>query len=269
MKLLYILCLFISTAVHSNTTMYPKTKFDMNKVTVKLMNTKETSGGSGVIYKSFKNYSIVLTNAHVCKIAVNGGIVQSSSGTYPIFAIKTHDHHDICEVLILANLQYNTKFAKNLFTYEKTITSGHPFLLPLTIKEGNYSSKMNIWITSYREECKIIKNKKECEFIAVSKNYMSYYFTNLIAPGNSGSPVFNEKGEIVSLIFAGLGRSISFGWGVPLDALKAIDVVKKKFILVKPKKLNNNNGFKYKKLKYKSKYTPAIQDSILDKLYGN
>src|SRR5690606_16349021 len=37
----------------------------------------------------------------------------------------------------------------------------------------------------------------------------------LIAPGNSGSAVYNDDGEIIALVFAGIGRGMSPGILVP------------------------------------------------------
>jgi S1-C subfamily serine protease len=45
--------------------------------------------------------------------------------------------------------------------------------------------------------------------------------TAFIAPGNSGSSVFNMDGEIVALVFAGYGRGYSQGILVPYSHVRA------------------------------------------------
>ena len=47
------------------------------------------------------------------------------------------------------------------------------------------------------------------------------FITAMIAPGNSGSPVVNQKGEIVSVLQIGWGRGFSPGGGVTFARLKA------------------------------------------------
>ena len=47
------------------------------------------------------------------------------------------------------------------------------------------------------------------------------YVTTLVAPGNSGSPIVNARGELVSVLQIGWGRVFSHGGGSPYAALKA------------------------------------------------
>lgn len=258
--LLSLICCF-STSLFAKT-IYPKTLEDLTKVAVKLTNIDGTSGGSGVIYRSYDSHSIILTNAHVCKILVHGGSVTTSDSSYLIYGYKIYSHHDICEVLVLANLKYRTKLAKKLSPNDLSITAGFPYLSPLTIQLGSFTNATFIKMGYYDTECK----HEVCIAVVKMKRFKANYFSNKIAPGNSGSAIFNEHGRIVGLVFAGIGRGLSFTYAVPLSALKAIKVLDKKFTIVsefsvsKRVKTSRHRGLKL--------HTPAVYDKTLDRIFS-
>src|SRR5690606_16171617 len=107
---------------------------------------------------------------------------------------------------------------------ENVTVAGHPFLNPFTISEGYMSNNIIVDLIVGVREC----TKKElrgsldvallCLFlggIPIVKTFNSAYITAIIAPGNSGSAVYNSNGEIVGLVFAGKGRDLSHGIIVP------------------------------------------------------
>ena len=58
-------------------TIKPKTNQEYSLTSVMITRYDGRSGGSGVILSSSKNSSKILTNAHVCEVVANGGIVRS------------------------------------------------------------------------------------------------------------------------------------------------------------------------------------------------
>lgn len=200
----------------------PKTPTDLQSVTVMITDPGKNGGGTGVIFRSGITQSLILTNSHVCDGLETGGLVTTSTGEYPIEQFKRSKVHDICMVQVVANLKYQTILAENPATFgEKLRVSGHPYLLPAVTTEGFSSKNLDVTLLIGVEKC----TEKEFEdhpFLCgwfggmpILKTYNAQNTSLMIAPGNSGSGVFNEKGQLVGLVFAGVGRGLSPGLIVP------------------------------------------------------
>lgn len=205
----------------------PKTEKELREVTVMVTNKSKNSGGSGVIYKSTSRASYVLTNAHVCEVLEEGGVVSTYNKEYQVEQYKKSKVHDICLVKIIDDLKVSTKLAKSSPEFGEEIKiSGHPHLIPTTITKGHLSGSMEITLFAGVEKCDE-KDIKDNGFLCwwfdgmpVIKDYATKTSSALIAPGNSGSAVFNSSGEIVGLAFAGNGRGLSHSFIVPLEYIK-------------------------------------------------
>lgn len=183
-------------------------------------------GGTGVIYKSSKNESIILTNVHVCEAVKDGGVVNTSWGAKHLVTKYTESKlHDVCMVYVQADLGVNTKIAsKNPEDNSPATTSGHPNLLPVTITKGFWADKRIIQVFMGVKPCTVEQTHDPelgqlCLFfggVPVLKTFDSRFVTTTIMAGSSGSAIYNESGEIGGLVFAGSG-DLSYAFTVPYE----------------------------------------------------
>lgn len=222
----FLLGVLLFTTQAFGVDLYPSMPSDLKAATVKVVNNKGYSGGTGVIYRSRQNASYVLTNSHVCEVlSKEGGKVVTSKGTYKVEKYKQAKNHDLCLVVVIANLGINTKLASSGLQFGDYVQiAGHPYLNPITISPGSYSGTKSIQLLVGVEACTAEEAANPdldllCHWfggIPIIKTFESGMTSALIAPGNSGSAVFNGNGEIVGLAFAGTGRGLSHSFIVPL-----------------------------------------------------
>ncbi len=217
-KFLGILALLFGTTAFAA----PTTVEEFRNVTVQVTNAEESSGGSGTIIKSTSSGSLVLTNRHVCELTAEGGYVITTKGKYAVQKIQKAENHDLCLVYVTVNLGVNATVAKETPQPGDPIrVSGHPFLLPHMLVEGHLSSAMQVTILTDVVKCTEADYKEAEDLcywfggVPVVREYNATTTSALIAPGNSGSAVYNADGEIVALVFAGTGRGMSPGILVP------------------------------------------------------
>lgn len=188
---------------------------------VKITNLESNSGGSGTIYSSDSSHSEVLTNAHVCGVVKNGGLVHTSSGgSYMVTSFKVSEIHDLCLLTVAADLGGHTRISLAPPTLLDTSTvAGHPRLLPLIVTSGHFSQKMIIQIMTGVKACtqEDLQNPDTilfCVFaggLPIIKSFESLVVSNTIQPGSSGSAVYDSTGALAAVIFAGAG---DFGYGL-------------------------------------------------------
>lgn len=202
---------------------------DVQASSVMITNVEGTHGGSGVILSSSQTQSQVLTNSHVCKVVENGGMVKTKNREYAVTSYKHSKAHDICLITVDANLGVNTAVSKETpdAYYEHARISGHPSLYPNVVSEGHYSGKKVIAIMTGVRPCteEDLKDERKimlCLFlggIPEIKRFESTLVTATIMPGSSGSGVYNDRGELTGLAFAGAG-SLGYAWTVPYESLR-------------------------------------------------
>lgn len=204
------------------TTMHPKTIAEMKETSVRIMNEEMNSGGTGSIFHSFSNATVILTNKHICHLIEQGGIVDYKNKQYQVTHYKKFQDHDLCLISIDANLGINLEVADKLAKESsKSIVSGHPSLLPHIVTVGHLSERKDIEIAIGIKPCTKddeLKDPMICAFFGgkpVIKAFDSQVTSNLIKPGNSGSAVFDKNGYLIGVVFAGDSREFSFGYIVP------------------------------------------------------
>lgn len=215
------------TLTHKNNTLHPTSNKDLGNVSATITNLAGNSGGSGVVLKSSPSVSYVLTNAHVCQVAKYGGMVTTPLGQGTVTSYRASKIHDLCLIETDVDLKVNTEVADNApEEMDDAIVVGHPGLLPSIITKGNFSSKEVITVMTGMRSCTEDDYKNGlgiiCAFlggIPQITTYRSQVAATLISPGSSGSPVFNNKGKIAGLIFAGSG-AINWGHLVPFEFVK-------------------------------------------------
>lgn len=201
---------------------------DVQSSAVMITNTEGTHGGSGVILSSSQTRSEILTNSHVCRVVENGGMVKTKNREYAVTSYKHSKTHDICLITVDANLRINTAVAKETPDpyYETARISGHPSLFPNVVTSGHYSGKKVISVMTGVRPCTEEDIKDERKVILCMlmggipeiKRYESTLVTATISPGSSGSGVYNDKGELTGLVFAGAGN-LGYAWTVPYEFL--------------------------------------------------
>jgi|SRR5579859_148750 len=199
----------------------------MVESSVMITNLSKRSGGSGVTLSSSESYSVVLTNSHVCGVVVNGGLVTDSDfRELKVVSYTRSQRHDLCLIGVAGNLHHDTTISSTspVPYVTESIVVGHPQLMPVIITKGYFSTPQLITVILGLRECsEAEKNDSSigiiCAFLGklpILKTYDAYTTSALIQPGSSGSPVYNKKGELEALIFAGAGQ-LSYGYAVPYE----------------------------------------------------
>jgi S1-C subfamily serine protease len=220
MRILLSMLLFIG--VTTEAAFNPKSNSDFYKTSVRIYNMEMNSGGTGSIFRSYKKASHILTNKHVCELIKPGGYVNYNNKDYIITHYKEFKRHDLCLVRIDKGLGVSLNIAQTLSKASQTVyVSGHPNLLPHIVTKGHVSDNVDIEIITGNRKCtkaEIAADPARCAFFGgmpVIEISESTVVSNLIKPGSSGSAVFNTKGELVGVVYAGSGRGFSHGFIVP------------------------------------------------------
>lgn len=202
----------------------PITNVELSDTSVKVVRNDGRSGGSGVILRSSIYASQILTNKHVCRIIENGGVVVTERSTHAIVSFTESSYHDLCLITVAADLGINTELAKKApETYSAASVSGHPSLLPNVITRGHFSGKQIIEILTGIRPCEDKDLESDDVFLCFFlggipqiTRYEAQVVTAMIQPGSSGSAVFNDRGEIAGIAFAGTGQ-LSTAYAVPFE----------------------------------------------------
>ena len=281
--------LLLGVSTLSNADVFDKTK----KATVKVTNESERSGGTGTIIRSTKSASIILTNAHVCNVVKNGGKIITSDGErHTVIKYKKSKQHDLCLIMVAIDLGVDMSLASEAPEEGESIAvSGHPFLYPHINMPGHITGKMEVTLITSVEKC----TKEEFEkypFLCllfgmpVISTYETRVISSMIAPGNSGSGVFDNNGDVVGVVFAGRGRGFTAGiivpyeyvrgflrvearklaWEKPKTSGKIVDIFKSTDITTK----NTTNLRRLSEIKDTDEVVlPALYDQRLDSLSDN
>lgn len=82
---------------------------------------------------------------------------------------------------------------------QKINVAGYPFGMPFTVTEGTVSSPRQLINNSYYIQTDAAVN-----------------------PGNSGGPMFNERGELIAITASKITDADNMGFGIPVDTLKKV-----------------------------------------------
>lgn len=198
--------LIVAVVMGLNSLVTPQTNKELFQVSVLITNMDENSGGSGVLLHSEVTHSLILTNRHVCVGIGEAGVVHDSEHKkHLINDMRLDSRHDLCLIRVAGDLGVDVLLAsENPKPADDLVIVGHPMLLPTIITRGHFSDATIIPVMDNGEV--ILR-----EAVVASA---------LISPGSSGSPVFNARGELAGMAFAGFGN-LSYGFLVPLDYIRA------------------------------------------------
>jgi S1-C subfamily serine protease len=187
------------------------------------------AGGTGFAIKTPSGDVLTLTNAHVCGLADDKGIIYAKTDktrSIPLKVIELYDKADLCLVSKMPGMT-GLKVASSVSIGEELGLVGHPKLLPLTLTRGQLLGYGMVAVLVDTQPCK--------EDTGMYKTVMSIFgpvcveisrsaFTSITSfGGSSGSPTVNIFGNVVGVLYAGDNTS---NWGilVPLEAV--VDFIK-------------------------------------------
>jgi S1-C subfamily serine protease len=215
-------CTLVEIGGHGRSPHIPVNNAEYARTAVMITAENEQSGGTGVILDSHPGVSHILTNKHVCQLVQVGGKVITDNGSkYPVDSYQVYTKHDLCLIEVETDLGVNTKVADRApKDYDNSIVVGHPSLLPTMITVGHFSQSRIISLVVGMSPCDGKENDDDalmCFLMGgkpITKIYEAQATSSLIMPGSSGSAVYNTKGELSGLIFAG-SQGLSYGFLVP------------------------------------------------------
>ncbi len=181
------------------------------------------SGGTGFEVRSPNSGRVyTITNGHVCAIAVNGLVAAHVPGTERTINIRVLEVSDTTDLCLLEGLPSASGLTlAQSFKEGDAITSiGHPYLRPLQAAQGYIISIEDIQILEAEkmvDEC-TGPSRQVVEGICIRT--VRAITTNMrIFPGNSGSPTFNDDGDVVGVVFAG-DTNTQHGDLIPLQEVR-------------------------------------------------
>jgi S1-C subfamily serine protease len=205
---------------HAN---YLRNKVGSRVATV--LKTDQRGGGTGFFVKAASGKTVLLTNAHVCRLADSRKqllVVTQDGQRFKGKVIEIFKKHDLCVVENKTKIE-GLKLSSGVDVGEEIAHLGHPSLFPLTLTRGQLIGYATLPIMEdvMMETGKCAKGAKEVNaffFIACIRELDSGLTTVPSQGGSSGSPIVGFTGTVVGVLFAG----DSMGWSVivPLKYVK-------------------------------------------------
>lgn len=182
---------------------------------------KLTSGGTGFEVKALSGRVYTLTNSHVCNLARGSYLVaRKGERDRRVQIIASAPEVDLCVLEGIPGYEGLT-LATHLDMYAPTHIVGHPLLQPVTIASGYFNGHGEVPV-SYCFNGTGAKYKAydvpELDLTNCLKIMSANFSSANSLPGNSGSPVTDEYGNVVGVLFAGNGMGLSLI--VPLEKIR-------------------------------------------------
>ena len=190
-------------------------------------------GGSGFHVEAPSGKTYILTNAHVCGLAVKGRIKVVSAAkniTTTRKVLQVYDSHDLCLVEPIEGID-GLEVATSSNISDTIYVAGNPRLVPFSINKGEVIDRKIIEIVD-----SVNISGDECDgkyiqldgFAAMMYGFDSVCLkerdsieANVISyAGNSGSAVVNGYGNVVAVLFAGDTSMPTDAYLVPLDFIQ-------------------------------------------------
>lgn len=155
--------------------------------------------GTAFVINNTKDSSQVLTNRHICSKGDDATyqITDSNNNTYSASFVKYSTNVDVCLLstdAILSSIKLATTDSKY---GDKILVIGAPNGIMPMFTDG--------YVGGYK-------------YILLGEtNFVAQYISAPIYPGNSGSPVFNNKDTVVGIIFAGIRGKDHMSLMVPIE----------------------------------------------------
>lgn len=190
--------------------------------------TQGFSGGTGFRVKVASGKNYILTNYHICMLGYETGYLRAedyNGNRYRLNIIKPYLEHDLCLVEDVPGIPA-LSVANGVYPHEQVYLVGHPRLANLTMESGSVVSNDIIQLVMPRplyvacngfdypspwEKSLADRGLKLCleDFSATHANIIAY-------GGNSGSPVLDDFGNVIGVLFAGSNKAVTASYLVPL-----------------------------------------------------
>jgi S1-C subfamily serine protease len=181
-------------------------RIDSTRTSVRGRRERESSGvGSGFIIDS---NGTILTNAHVVKGASKVQVTLGDGRNLMGEVVGLDDLTDVAVVKVSANNLPKVEIgnSENLKPGEWAIAIGNPLGLDNTVTAGIISG-------TGRSSGVIGAADKRVRFIQTDA---------AINPGNSGGPLLNQRGEVIGINTAIIGRAQGLGFAIPINKAQEI-----------------------------------------------
>lgn len=159
------------------------------------------AGGSGSCF-FLSNLNVFVTNYHVVEGFRQVALEDQDKNRYLADVILINPSLDIA--LLTAEGDFSalpgiTLAVEDVTLGQKINVAGYPFGMPFTATEGTISSPRQLMDDNYYIQTDAAVN-----------------------PGNSGGPMFNQKGEVVAVTTCKLTNADNMGFGIPVSLLRGL-----------------------------------------------
>ncbi len=208
--MMIVLGVYVGLATATPTADYDKLEAEARTKVFKVIIRQKDSygGGTGFFLDAGTKGKFILTNRHIC--------VNVPELDHPVFLLQDEKefqtkikrispNYDLCLLQVTDDILKNSKayvMGPDPVSGQHVLVYGHPFLGPLVMGHGPYLRTENL-----------PAQDPDDPFNGV----LAGRFKFPVWPGNSGSPVINNDGQVVGIVFAYEG---SQGLFIPLVNIK-------------------------------------------------
>lgn len=168
--------------------------------------------GTGFSILNDGKYSYIITNKHVCypMNTAKYTLIDISGANHRALYVKKDELSDLCMLKTLSYVPPVKVADGNALFGEKILIIGAPKGVFPMITGGYIGAYQDVSSEDFKQETVMNETFK----------FRSQLVSATIYPGNSGSPVFNEDGEVIGVVFGNNLEAGSIGFIVPIDLVK-------------------------------------------------
>ncbi len=181
-------------------------------------------GGTGFATTTKFGKTVVVTNEHVCRASEDGYLELSQDDMFAATRSEILYKSSLMDVCLVRAPKDASPIplADSVKLWDHIFVAGHPELNPFTVAPGILTDRLMVTINEGDGDCPVSPNFQRIDTLFGSicvGTFNAYASSAKSAPGNSGSPVLNESGEVIGILFAGSGTVSLI---VPLDHLVSV-----------------------------------------------
>lgn len=175
--------------------------------------TEERGSGTGFIVKNSKGKRLFVTNNHVCeRLEINGNILVSSDilseDKFVLKVLKKDPKVDLCIAEAPSSLFY-LPLSTSISRGDNVYVCGHPIGFPLHRTSGEAIAPLVV---------RMLNGVFPSAFEIIE--YDAWQISAPTSPGNSGSPVVDNLGRVVGVLFATGNANAYTSFMIPASSLK-------------------------------------------------